>query len=278
MDVTLIAETGRTTGSRPARRLRVEGKVPGVVYGLDQEPVSVLVAWPELRRALTTEAGLNALITLDVDGQHDLTIVKDLQRDPVRRAVTHVDFLRIDRDASISVEVPVILLGEAHQVEVEQGIVEQLLHTLLITSKPGAIPSQLEVDITGLEIGGAVRVSDITLPEGVTTDVEPEEQIAIASATRAAEAEAAAEDVRGRRGGRGRPRAKRPAATLPATASSPAPPRRRSSTRHSTHGRPAGGRAGQSRPGVRGEPPQRRLRRDRPVGPAPRGAPSTLAT
>jgi large subunit ribosomal protein L25 len=192
MDVTLIAETGRSTGSRPARRLRGEGKVPGVVYGLDREPVSVLVAWPELRRALTTEAGLNALITLDVDGHHDLTIVKDLQRDPVRRAVTHVDFLRIDRDASISVEVPVVLLGEAHQVEVEQGIVEQLLHTLLITSKPGAIPSQLEVDISGLEIGGAVRVSDLTLPEGVTTEVEPEEQIAIASATRAAEAEAAA--------------------------------------------------------------------------------------
>ncbi len=191
MDVTLIAETGRPIGSRPTRRLRGEGKVPGVVYGLDREPVSVVVAWPELRRALTTEAGLNALITLDVDGQHDLTIVKDLQRDPVRRAVTHVDFLRIDRDAAISVEVPVVLLGEAHQVEIEQGIVEQLLHTLLITSKPGSIPSVLEVDISHLEIGGAVRVSDLTLPEGVTTDVEPEEQIAIASVTRAAMADEA---------------------------------------------------------------------------------------
>jgi len=203
MDVTLIAETGRPTGSRPARRLRVEGKVPGVVYGLDREPVSVLVPWPELRRALTTEAGLNALITLEVDGSHDLTIVKDLQRDPVRRAVTHVDFLRIDRDAAISVEVPIILTGEAHQVEVEQGIVEQLMHTLLITSKPGSIPSQFEVDISGLEIGGAVRVSDLTLPEGVTTDVEVDEQIAIASATRAAEAEAAAEGEEGEEGAEG---------------------------------------------------------------------------
>jgi large subunit ribosomal protein L25 len=191
MDVTLIAETGRPIGSRPTRRLRGEGKVPGVVYGLDREPVSVVVAWPELRRALTTEAGLNALITLDVDGQHDLTIVKDLQRDPVRRAVTHVDFLRIDRDAEISVEVPVVLTGEAHQVEIEQGIVEQLLHALLITSKPGSIPSLLEIDISHLEIGGAVRVGDLTLPEGVTTEVEPEEQIAIASVTRAAMADEA---------------------------------------------------------------------------------------
>jgi large subunit ribosomal protein L25 len=190
MDLTLIAETGRSTGSRPAQRLRAEGKVPGVVYGLDREPVPVVVPWAELRRALTTEAGLNALITLDVDGQHDLTIVKDLQRDPVRRSVTHVDFLRIDRDASISVEVPVVLRGEAHEVEINQGIVEQLMHTLLITSKPGSIPAQLEADISALEIGGAVRVSDLTLPDGVTTDVEPEEQIAIASVTRAAEAEA----------------------------------------------------------------------------------------
>ncbi len=85
-----------------------------------------------------------------------------------------------------------ILTGEAHEVEVNQGIVEQLLHSLLITSKPSAIPSQLEVDITGLEIGGAVRVSDLTLPEGVTTDVDLDEQIAIGSITRAAEAEEAA--------------------------------------------------------------------------------------
>ena len=192
MDVTLIAETGRPTGSRPARRLRVEGKVPGVVYGLDREPVSVLVAWPELRRALTTEAGLNALITLDVDGQHDLpssrtsSATRCAARHPRRLPAHRPERLHLGRCA-------VVLSGDAHQVEVEQGIVEQLLHTLLITSKPGAIPSQLEVDISGLEIGGAVRVSDITLPDGVTTDVEPEEQIAIASATRAAEAAAAAE-------------------------------------------------------------------------------------
>jgi large subunit ribosomal protein L25 len=189
MDLILTAEPGRTTGSRPARRLRAEGKVPGVVYGLDREPVSVVVPWSELRRVLTTEAGLNALIDLEVDGHHDLTIVKDLQRDPVRRAVSHVDFLRIDRDASISVEVPVVLVGEAHDVEVNQGIVEQLLHSLLITSKPGSIPTQLEADISELQIGGAVRVSDLDLPDGVTTDVDVEEQVAIGSITRAAQEE-----------------------------------------------------------------------------------------
>ena len=200
MDVTLTAEIGRTTGSGSSKRLRAEGRVPAVVYGLDTAPLSVSVQWTELRKALNTEAGLNALITLEVDGQSELTIVKDLQRDPVRRSVEHVDFLRVDRNQSITVEVPIILEGEAKEVEQEQGIVEQLLHTLTVNARPGSIPPHLEVDISGLSIGGAVRVSDITLPEGATTDVDPDEQIAIASATRAAEAEAAAETEEGAEG------------------------------------------------------------------------------
>ena len=189
MDVTLTAETGRPNGSSRARRLRAAGKVPAVVYGLDQDPVAVTVEWLELRRALNTEAGLNALITLELDGHQDLTIVKTLQRDPVRRTVEHVDFLRIDRNASITVEVPIVLHGEAKEVENNQGIVEQLLHTLTINARPGSIPTQLDADVSDLEIGGAVRVGDLTLPDGVTTDIEDDEQIAIGSATRAAAAD-----------------------------------------------------------------------------------------
>ena len=78
MDVTLSAQIGRTTGSGSSKRLRAEGRVPAVVYGLDTAPLSVSVQWTELRKALNTEAGLNALITLEVDGGSELTIVKDL--------------------------------------------------------------------------------------------------------------------------------------------------------------------------------------------------------
>jgi len=190
MDVTLPAEIGRTTGSSSSKRMRAEGRVPAVVYGLNREPQSVSVQWTELRRALNTEAGLNALITLEVDGHSDLTIVKALQRDPVRRSVEHVDFLRVDPNVTITVEVPILLIGEAKEVEQEQGIVEQLLYTLTLDARPGSIPPHLEIDISELVIGGAVRVGELTLPDGVTTEVDPEEQIAIASVTRAAEAEA----------------------------------------------------------------------------------------
>ena len=89
MDVNITVSTDRPLGSRPSRRLRTEGKVPAVVYGLGEDAVPVTVEWAELRRALTTDAGLNALITLDIDGAQQLSIIKDLQRDPVRRKRCH---------------------------------------------------------------------------------------------------------------------------------------------------------------------------------------------
>ena len=184
MDVTLTAETGRELGSRPTRRLLREGKVPGVVYGLDQDSVAVAVAWPELRAALTTEAGLNALITLDVDGSEDLTIIKDLQRHPVRRDVVHVDFLRVSRDVEIQVDVPVILTGEAVKVEQQDGTVSHLLFTLSVYAKPGAIPNELEIDVSEMEVGDAIRVADLDLPEGVRTEVDEEEVVATAAVSR----------------------------------------------------------------------------------------------
>lgn len=196
MDVTLTAETGRTLGTRPSRRLRAEGKIPGVVYGLGGDPVPVAVNWSELRRVLTTEAGTNALIQLTVDGEPNLTIVKELQRDPVRREVIHVDFIRVDASAELEVEVPIVLVGEATELAREGGLVDQELHHLLVKAKPADIPNEVEADISGLTASTPVRVGDIRLPAGVTTDVDPEEPVALGFVPRAAaegEAEEAAE-------------------------------------------------------------------------------------
>jgi large subunit ribosomal protein L25 len=197
MESTLNAEVGRTTGSRSSTRLRREGKVPGVVYGLGRDVITLDVDWRQLRRALSTDAGLNALITLEYEGNSELTIVKDLQRDPVRRDVVHVDFLRIDRDEAIEVEVPIITIGEAKEVENNRGIAEQSMKTLTVKAKPGNIPQQFEIDITDLDIGTSITVSQVQLPEGVTTDVDPEASIVSGVATRFTTAEEEAAEAEG---------------------------------------------------------------------------------
>ncbi len=184
MQLTLDAEPGRTTGSRRSKRLRSTRQVPGVVYGLGRDAVSVSVDRSQLRDVLTTEAGLNALITLRYGDTQDLTIVKELQRHPVRRDLLHVDFLRVDPDADVTVEVPVILVGEAKEVENMRGIVEHQIRSLTVKAKPGAIPSQLEVDISELKVGTSVTVADLVLPAGSSTETDPEAPVVSGVATR----------------------------------------------------------------------------------------------
>lgn len=186
MDVTLTATVGRTTGSRPSNRLRAEGKIPGTLYGLGKDPLTLAVERRDLRQALTTEAGLNAIITLAVDGSDELCIVKELQRHPVRNEVVHVDFVRVDPDAEILVEVPIVLEGEARKVLAESGVVDQIAYHLSVYAKPSAIPNEFILDVSEMEVGDVLTVSDITLPAGVRTEIDPEEAVVSASVTRAA--------------------------------------------------------------------------------------------
>ena len=184
-EVTLLAETGRTIGSRSSGRLRGEGRIPAVVYGHGIDPVSVSVNRRELRAALHTDAGFNAVINLTVGSDEHLTIVKDVQRHPVRNEVTHVDFLVVNRNEIVSVDAPIVLVGESQAVKEASGTVDQQLFSLTVNSTPGNIPNELSVDISELGIGDSIRVGDIKLPSGVTTDVDPEEAVAIAQVTRA---------------------------------------------------------------------------------------------
>jgi large subunit ribosomal protein L25 len=199
-EIVLTAETGRLLGSAACRRLRAEGKVPAVVYGTGFDPTPVAIEWRSLRQALTTDKGLNAVITLDVSGDQQMTIVKDLQRHPVRRDVLHVDFLVVERDKPVQAEVPIVLEGEPEKVLQERGVVAQELHALTIHAKPAAIPGHLSVDITELEIGDTITVADLVLPAGVTTDVDLEQAIVSAQVTRAVEAESAAAEGEGEEG------------------------------------------------------------------------------
>lgn len=183
-EVVLTTETGRDLGTRSSRRLRREAKVPGVVYGLDADPTSFAVEYGELRRALTTEAGLNALIQLEIDGDRQLSILKDIQRHPVRDEVIHVDFIRVDPNQELAVDVPIILEGDAKKVTDESGMVDQTMFTLHVYAPPQSIPNEITVDISDLEINDSVRVGDIALPAGVRTEVDEEEAVAVGTVTR----------------------------------------------------------------------------------------------
>ena len=184
-EITLIAESGRTHGSRPAGRIRGEGRVPAVVYGHGIQPLSVSINRKELRAVLHTEAGHNALIDLHVGSEQHLTIVKELQRHPVRNEVIHVDFLVVNRDEVVTVDVPITLHGEAKEVAAADGTIDQQLFTLSIHAKPADIPNEIPLDVSELTIGDSVRVGDLRLPSGVTTSVDPEEAVVIAQVTRA---------------------------------------------------------------------------------------------
>ena len=183
-ELVLSADTDRVTGTRSSRRLRRASRVPGVVYGLSQDPVSIDVAWAALREALTTDAGVNAVIHLEIGGEKQMSIVKDIQRHPVGRDVTHVDFLRIDPDQDVTVDVPLVMVGDAKAVTDADGMVDQNLFSLTVNAAPDSIPNELEVDISDLTVGDSLRVADIALPAGVTTDVDPEETVAVGMITR----------------------------------------------------------------------------------------------
>ncbi len=196
MEQTVVkALTTRTLGSSSSRRLRREGNLPGVLYGMDKAPVPVHVVYTELREALKTEAGLNTVFHLSVDGEDDLVIVKDIQRHPIRRTPIHVDFLRIDANQKISLDVPIIMVGEAEEATNAGLLVDQILFALTVECSPTNIPDSLEADISILTGDRNIVVSDIVLPTGVETSVDADDPVVSTVVPRAVvDEEAVADD------------------------------------------------------------------------------------
>jgi large subunit ribosomal protein L25 len=194
-EITLVAEAGRPHGSPASRRLRSEGKVPAVLYGHGMVPIALAVEARELRNALSTEAGSNALLRIEVGSKHHLALAREIQRHPLRHTITHVDFQVVRRDEVMRTDVPVVLAGEAGAVHRAGGSVEQEMFSLPVRAKPGDLPAAIEVSIEELEIGQAIRVRDLELPKGVTADVDEEALVVAGHAPRAAAAIAGEEGV-----------------------------------------------------------------------------------
>lgn len=196
-EIVLEAEIGRPLGSRPARRLRADGKIPAIVYGHGSEPVPVAVAGRDLRIALSGGAGTNALLSLRAGGKTYLTVARELQRHPVRGTVTHIDFQIVRRDEIIGADVPITLVGEAVEVHRGDGLVDQQLFTLPVRAKPADIPSHVEVDISQLTIGAVIRVGDLALEKGVSVDLDAEVPLVTAVPPRVQAVEAEEEAAAG---------------------------------------------------------------------------------
>lgn len=179
--VTLTAEPRASRGRGEARRLRRTGRIPAVAYGAGLDATPVSVDGLELYHALRTDAGLNALIRLHIDGDVYLTLARELQRHPVRREIMHVDFVAVDRARKVTVDVPIHLEGHAPGAD-EGGVIDQVLFTAEVEVLPLNVPDQLKLDISGMQIGDMQRLEDLPLPEGVTLLEDPESTIVSVSA------------------------------------------------------------------------------------------------
>jgi large subunit ribosomal protein L25 len=173
-ETVLLAESGRTTGSASARRLRTEDRIPGVVYGHGMDPVSLSVGRRDLRIALSGAAGMNTILDLTVDGEVYPTLVKDIQRHPVKRNVQHIDFIQVNLNEEVTVAIPVRLEGEAKDVELEGGLVDLTMNELEVITTPRNIPDEIVVDVSEMDMDSTIRVADIALPAGVTAAADPE--------------------------------------------------------------------------------------------------------
>jgi large subunit ribosomal protein L25 len=159
-EVRLKALVRNGNGKGASRRTRAEGRVPAIVYGRGMEPVSISVDRREFVTALHTDAGMNVLLDIEIDGDTTLALTRELQRDPVRGTLLHADFVKIDRTQEVEVEVPVHLVGDSPGVK-EGGVLENPLFQLHVKSLPGNVPESIEADISGLSIGDALRVAEL---------------------------------------------------------------------------------------------------------------------
>jgi large subunit ribosomal protein L25 len=150
--------------------------VPAVLYGRGADTISLSVDAHEMGRVLHSGAGSNVLLDLVVDGKDHLVIPRQIQRNHIRNTLIHVDFLAVSRTETITVDVPVHEIGEAAGVK-EGGVVEHHLRDLRIESLPQDVPDHIEVDISHLEIGDMIHVSDLVPPKGVTILTNPEDAV-----------------------------------------------------------------------------------------------------
>ena len=177
--VKLQVKSRNGRGSAASRRLRAEGFIPGVLYGDGKEAHPFAVAERELRRVLTGEHGLHAILDVVLEGQQKAhhAVLKDYQLDPTRARLLHIDLHEVRLDRAIQAQVVVELVGESEGVK-EGGVLSQVNREVVVEALPMEVPDRLELDVSLMTIGDSLRVSDLRVPEGVKLLTDPEAVLA----------------------------------------------------------------------------------------------------
>lgn len=175
MVATLLAKERTDFRRSTLSKIRNEGNIPAVIYGQKIESLPVHVNSQELVK-LIREVGRNGVISLDVDGKKHNVILSDYQSDPLRNEIIHADFLAVDLSSEITVDVNVVLLGEAAG-EKEGGVIQQTLHEVSVTATPNNIPQSIEVNISELQVGDTIAISDIKAGSNYEINNEEDEVI-----------------------------------------------------------------------------------------------------
>jgi large subunit ribosomal protein L25 len=180
--VALTAQSRKETGKGAARTLRRQALIPAVFYGPEVDPVHLSLEYRDLEKLIKTGAGENVIIDLAIEtGESTLShraMLKEIQLDPVKQTILHVDLYEISMDKKIEVEVPITLTGTAKGVSDEGGILQQVSRTLEISCLPDNIPDAFELEVSELDIGDSLHVSNLKIPEGIEVLVEEELTIA----------------------------------------------------------------------------------------------------
>lgn len=178
----LEAKSRTSSGKGPARQTRFAGLVPGVVYGkhLDK-PFSIALDGKALRAAIATPKKLNTVLGLMVDGTEHMVMLKDYQLEPMTKELLHADFIAVKENEQVKVKIPLVLVGKAVGT-LEGGILSQMRRELEVWALPGAIPLNIEVDVTPLKIATALHINDIKLPTGITVKAHTNFTIAVVTA------------------------------------------------------------------------------------------------
>ncbi len=169
VDFELSSTSRRETGTAAMRRLRRESLVPAVLYGGSDPVLNIQLQEKELNKALENEAIFSHILDLKVDGKNHKALLKDLHRHPYKQRILHVDFQRVSANQKLHVQVPIHFLGEEVAPGAKQGgLVSHLMATVQIECQAKDLPEFLEVDISALELGSSLHLSDVPLPNGVT--------------------------------------------------------------------------------------------------------------